>query len=86
MTNTMKAFFRMIAASFKTESAATALAGVAVVIVSLFTGYTIPEANIPGALRWIMYINVSSYPVIVCSCAYAYITARAIWLRGSSNE
>jgi len=50
----------MVAASFRTESAATALAGVVVVIVSLFTGYTIPKPDIPGALRWVMYINVGS--------------------------
>ncbi|OAX36457.1 pleiotropic drug resistance ABC transporter [Rhizopogon vinicolor AM-OR11-026] len=61
MTITMKAFFRMVAASFKTESAATALAGVVVVIVSLFTGYTIPKPDIPGALRWVMYINPVRY-------------------------
>jgi ABC-type multidrug transport system permease subunit len=48
----------MVAACFKTESAATSLAGVVVVVVALFTGYTIPKPDIPGALRWIMYINV----------------------------
>jgi ATP-binding cassette subfamily G (WHITE) protein 2 (SNQ2) len=61
MTTTMKAFFRMVAACFKTESAATSLAGVVVVVVALFTGYTIPKPNIPGALRWIMYINPVRY-------------------------
>ncbi|KAG2131009.1 ABC-2 type transporter-domain-containing protein [Suillus clintonianus] len=61
MTITMKAFFRMVAACFKTESAATSLAGVVVVVVALFTGYTIPKPNIPGALRWIMYINPVRY-------------------------
>jgi len=60
MTITMKAFFRMVAALFKEESAATSLAGVVVVVVALFTGYTIPKPDIPGALRWIMYINVRS--------------------------
>ncbi|KAG1767598.1 ABC-2 type transporter-domain-containing protein [Suillus placidus] len=61
MTTTMKAFFRMVAACFKTESAATSLAGVVVVVVALFTGYTIPKPDIPGALRWIMYINPVRY-------------------------
>lgn len=54
----------MVAACFKTESAATSVAGVVVVIVSLFTGYTIPKPNIPGALRWIMYLNVRSWIAI----------------------
>ena len=79
MTTTMKAFFRMVAASFKSESAATALAGVIVVVVALFTGYTIPTPTIPGVLRWITYLNVRSscdsrfvYSQLVCSpCATA---------------
>ncbi|KAG0700792.1 ABC-2 type transporter-domain-containing protein [Suillus ampliporus] len=61
MTITMKAFFRMVAACFKAESGATSVAGVVVVLVSLFTGYTIPKPDIPGALRWIMYINPMRY-------------------------
>jgi hypothetical protein len=35
-----------------------------VVVVALFTGYTIPKPNIPGALRWIMYINVRFWILI----------------------
>ncbi|KAG2073835.1 hypothetical protein BDR04DRAFT_1093970 [Suillus decipiens] len=61
MTTTMKAFFRMVAACFKAESAATAVAGLVVVVVALFTGYTIPKHDIPAALRWIMYINPVRY-------------------------
>ncbi|KAJ8580622.1 hypothetical protein M405DRAFT_847520, partial [Rhizopogon salebrosus TDB-379] len=56
-TTTMKAFFRMVDACFKTESAATSVAGVIVIIVSLFAGYTVPKPNIPGALCWMMYLN-----------------------------
>jgi ATP-binding cassette subfamily G (WHITE) protein 2 (SNQ2) len=59
MTVTMKVFFRLIAASFKDESGATCMAGIAVLLVSLYTGYTIPRASIPGGLRWITYLNVS---------------------------
>ena len=59
MTTAMKAFFRMIAACFKDESGATSMAGIAVLLVSLYTGYTIPRPSIPGALRWITYLNVS---------------------------
>lgn len=61
MTIAMKAFFRMIAASFKDESGATSMAGIAVLIVSLYTGYTIPRLSIPGALRWITYLNPLRY-------------------------
>ncbi|KAG1743692.1 ABC-2 type transporter-domain-containing protein [Suillus paluster] len=61
MTTAMKAFFRMIAASFKDVSGALSVAGIAVLFVSLFTGYTIPRPNIPGGLRWITYINPLRY-------------------------
>lgn len=59
MTIAMKAFFRLIAASFKDESGATSMAGIVVLLVSLYTGYTIPRPSVPGGLRWITYINVS---------------------------
>ncbi|KAG2159222.1 ABC-2 type transporter-domain-containing protein [Suillus bovinus] len=61
ITLTMKAFFRMLAASFKDESGATSLAGISVLVVSLYTGYTIPRPSMPGALRWITYINPLRY-------------------------
>jgi hypothetical protein len=82
----MKAFFRMVAACFKTESAATSLAGVVVIVVALFTGYTIPKPDIPGALHWIMYINVRFSIAIVGLRAYFSYAARALWFRGSSDE
>ncbi|KAH7929251.1 hypothetical protein BV22DRAFT_1192162 [Leucogyrophana mollusca] len=61
MTTTMKAFFRTIAASFKTESGAVSLAGVSVLLLSLYTGYTIPRQSVPGGLRWITYLNPLRY-------------------------
>jgi ATP-binding cassette subfamily G (WHITE) protein 2 (SNQ2) len=61
MTITMKAFFRMLAASFKEQSGATSIAGISVLLVSLYTGYTIPRLSIPGALRWITYLNPLRY-------------------------
>jgi ATP-binding cassette subfamily G (WHITE) protein 2 (SNQ2) len=61
MTTVMKAFFRFIAASFKDESGATSMAGIVVLLVSLYTGYTIPRPSIPGGLRWITYLNVSTF-------------------------
>ena len=57
-TTMMKAFFRMLAAGFTREPAATAFAGVFVLILTLYTGYTIPKPTMIGALRWITYINV----------------------------
>ncbi|OAX36454.1 pleiotropic drug resistance ABC transporter [Rhizopogon vinicolor AM-OR11-026] len=61
MTTVMKAFFRLIAASFKDESGATSMAGISVLLVSLYTGYTIPRPSIPGGLRWITYLNPLRY-------------------------
>jgi ATP-binding cassette subfamily G (WHITE) protein 2 (SNQ2) len=58
MTTAMKAFFRLVAAAFKEESSATSVAGIGVLVFSLYTGYTIPRLSIPGALRWITYLNV----------------------------
>lgn len=57
MTIAMKGFFRMVAAAFKEESSATSVAGIGVLVFSLFTGYTVPRLSIPGALRWITYLN-----------------------------
>ncbi|KAJ8595721.1 hypothetical protein M405DRAFT_806639 [Rhizopogon salebrosus TDB-379] len=57
MTTAMKAFFRLVAAAFKEESSATSVAGIGVLVFSLYTGYTIPRLSIPGALRWITYLN-----------------------------
>lgn len=58
MTTAMKGFFRLVAAAFKEESSATSVAGIGVLVFSLYTGYTIPRLSIPGALRWITYLNV----------------------------
>ena len=54
----MKAFFRMLAAGFRIEASAQALAGIFVLALVLYTGYTIPQPSMIGALRWITYINV----------------------------
>ena len=60
MTIAIKAFFRLIAASVKDESAATSMAGVVILFISLYSGYIIPRPSIPGGLRWITYLNVST--------------------------
>ncbi|KAF9224734.1 pleiotropic drug resistance ABC transporter [Gyrodon lividus] len=61
ITLTMKAFFRGVAASFKTDSAAVSLAGFSVLVLTLYTGYAIPRLSIVGGLRWISYLNPLRY-------------------------
>lgn len=50
----MKGFFRMLAAGFRREPSAQALAGICILILVLYTGYTIPKPSMIGALRWIV--------------------------------
>ncbi|KIJ13672.1 hypothetical protein PAXINDRAFT_170181 [Paxillus involutus ATCC 200175] len=57
----MKAFFRSLAASFRAESSAVALAGLSVTLMALFAGYSIPRFSMIGALRWITYIDPLRY-------------------------
>ncbi|KAF8597195.1 hypothetical protein BDV93DRAFT_539338 [Ceratobasidium sp. AG-I] len=61
MTLIMKAFFRALAASFSRESTAQAVAGVGILGLVLYTGYTIPKPSMIGALKWITYINPIRY-------------------------
>ncbi|KAJ7852077.1 ABC-2 type transporter-domain-containing protein [Mycena olivaceomarginata] len=61
MSLAMKAFFRAIAAAFKSPAPAQSLAGLMVLILILYTGYSIPKPSMIGALRWITYINPLRY-------------------------
>ena len=54
----MKAYFRALAAWFNNPTPAQATAGVSLLILTLYTGYNIPEPSMIGALHWIVYINV----------------------------
>ena len=54
----MKAFFRAIAAGFKSVSSATSVAGITILVVAIYSGYTIPKPSMIGALRWLYYPNV----------------------------
>ncbi|KAG6380437.1 hypothetical protein JVT61DRAFT_8576 [Boletus reticuloceps] len=56
-----KALFRSLAAAFKSEAPAQAFAGILILVVSLYTGYIIPQPSMIGALRWITYINPIRY-------------------------
>ena len=58
MTITMKAWFRALAAAFQDPAPAQTVAGVSILLLVLYTGYTIPQPSMIGALRWITYINV----------------------------
>jgi len=49
---TMKGFFRGMAASFSTQSEAQAVAGLATLVLVIYTGFTIPRPSMIGALRW----------------------------------
>lgn len=49
---TMKAFYRGLAASFPRASEAQALAGLATLVLVIYTGFTIPRPSMIGALRW----------------------------------
>ncbi|KDR66421.1 hypothetical protein GALMADRAFT_80772 [Galerina marginata CBS 339.88] len=57
----MKAFFRLLASAFPKEAPAQALAGVLLLVLSLYTGYQIPRPSMIGALRWLSYINPIFY-------------------------
>ncbi|KAJ6507866.1 pleiotropic drug resistance ABC transporter [Mycena vitilis] len=61
MSITMKAFFRSIAAAFNSPAAAQSVAGIAILLLVIYTGYTIPKPTMIGALRWITYINPLRY-------------------------
>jgi ATP-binding cassette subfamily G (WHITE) protein 2 (SNQ2) len=56
---TMKAFFRALAAAFPGPAPAQAVAGVVILALSLYTGFQIPQPQMIGALKWIVWINVS---------------------------
>ncbi|PFH49073.1 hypothetical protein AMATHDRAFT_148472 [Amanita thiersii Skay4041] len=61
MMLTMKAWFRAIAAAFATEPLAQTVAGISILAIAIYTGYTIPKPTMIGALRWITYINVHQH-------------------------
>ncbi|KIK61032.1 hypothetical protein GYMLUDRAFT_166677 [Collybiopsis luxurians FD-317 M1] len=61
MTVTMKAWFRAIAALFKSEATAQAVSGIILLGLVIYTGYTIPKASMIGALEWISWINPLRY-------------------------
>ncbi|TCD65301.1 hypothetical protein EIP91_002826 [Steccherinum ochraceum] len=61
VTITMKAWFRALAAAFSSAAPAQTVAGLAMLGLVLYTGYSIPQPTMIGALRWITYINPLKY-------------------------
>ena len=55
----MKAWFRCVAAALGDPAPALTVAGVMLLMLFLYTGYTIPKPSIIGGLKWISNINVS---------------------------
>lgn len=66
----MKAFFRSLAAAFKSEANAQSLAGIFTLALVLYTGFTIPKPTMIGALRWITYVSSLTYTLVFCSNAF----------------
>ncbi|TFK38227.1 pleiotropic drug resistance ABC transporter [Crucibulum laeve] len=61
MSIVMKAWFRAVAAGLKSEASAQSIAGVILLGLIIYTGYTIPERSMIGALKWISFINPLRY-------------------------
>jgi ATP-binding cassette subfamily G (WHITE) protein 2 (SNQ2) len=57
----MKAWFRAVAAAFGDPAPAQTVAGLMLLGLVLYTGYTIPKPSMIGALRWISYVNPIRY-------------------------
>ena len=58
---TMSAMFRSLAAATKSISQAMAMAGVLVLAIVIYTGYTIPVPYMKPWFRWLNYINPLAY-------------------------
>ncbi|KIP09940.1 hypothetical protein PHLGIDRAFT_102023 [Phlebiopsis gigantea 11061_1 CR5-6] len=61
MTLTMKAWFRALAAAFHTAAPAQTLAGLSLLLLTLYAGYTIPQPSMIGGLKWLTYISPLKY-------------------------
>lgn len=58
---TMSMIFRTIAASTKTVAQALAIAGIAVLAIVIYTGFTIPRPKMHPWFKWISWINPVAY-------------------------
>jgi ATP-binding cassette, subfamily G (WHITE), member 2, PDR len=58
---TMKAFFRGLAASFTQQAQAQAIAGLGILVLVIYTGFTIPTPSMIGALKWYVADDVDLF-------------------------
>jgi ATP-binding cassette, subfamily G (WHITE), member 2, PDR len=58
---TMSALFRTVAAATKTVSQALAIAGVLVLVIVIYTGYTIPKSYMHPWFKWLVWLNPLAY-------------------------
>ena len=64
LTLTMKAFYRAFAAASNRESGAQATAGLATLLLVLYTGYAMPKPSMVAGLRWLTWISVSDTSIL----------------------
>ncbi|KAK0449820.1 pleiotropic drug resistance ABC transporter [Desarmillaria tabescens] len=57
----MKAWFRAISAACKASAPAQSLAGISILALGLYTGYTVPKPSMVSAFKWISYVNPLKY-------------------------
>lgn len=58
---TMSAMFRTVAAATKTVSQALAIAGILVLVIVIYTGYTIPKPYMHPWFKWLVWLNPLAY-------------------------
>ena len=56
-----ESWFRALPAAFAQPAPAQTVAGMSILLLTLYTGYTIPQPSVIG--KWITYINVRSPPL-----------------------
>ena len=90
LTLTMKAFYRALAAAFNRESGAQATAGLATLLLVLYTGYAIPKPSMVAGLRWLTWISVSDTFTLKINMSLdgrsLIRAASSLWFRGDSFE
>ena len=69
---TMKTCFRCAAAAFATPAPAQGVAGLILLILLLYVGYSVPRPSMVGGLRWLSDINVGKYFCDSAPLAYRF--------------
>ena len=58
---TMSGFFRTIAAAAKTNAQAMSMAGISILAIIIYTGFTIQRKYMKPWLKWVSYVNPIAY-------------------------